>query len=150
MPRFALHSALTEISADQWDALAGAQPTLSHAYLSTLESSGCVSPRSGWTPRHAALWDGETLLAALPLYLKTHSYGEYVFDWAWAEAYHRHGLDYYPKWLSAIPFTPVPGSRILGRDAAIRRSLVGHLLDSVGESGASSLHILFPTDEEAA
>lgn len=150
MPRFALHATLAEIPADQWDALAGPQPTLSHAYLSTLERSGCVSSRTGWTPRHAALWEGETLLAALPLYLKTHSYGEYVFDWAWAEAYHRHGLEYYPKWLSAVPFTPVPGQRLLGRDAASRRSLLGHLLGSVADSGASSLHILFPTDEEAA
>ncbi|WP_346286147.1 GNAT family N-acetyltransferase [Zoogloea sp.] len=146
---FRLHSALAEIPADQWDALTGDQPTLSHAYLSTLESSGCVSPRSGWTPRHAALWEGDQLLAALPAYLKSHSYGEYVFDWAWAEAYHRHGLEYYPKWLSAIPFTPVPGARILGRDAMARHSLVGHLLETVRESGASSLHILFPTDEEA-
>ena len=150
MPTFRLHPAVTEIPADQWDALASDQPSLSHAFLSALEESACVTPRSGWGPRHAALWEGERLLAAMPLYLKSHSYGEYVFDWAWADAYRRHGLDYYPKWLAAVPFTPVPGRRILGRDEASRRQLLALLLDEVRESGASSLHVLFPTDEETA
>ena len=81
MPRLHLHSAIDEIPAPTWDALAGDQPSLSHAYLSALETSGCVSSHTGWTPRHAALWEGDTLLAVMPLYLKTHSYGEYVFDW---------------------------------------------------------------------
>jgi predicted N-acyltransferase len=122
---------------------------LSHAYLSALETSGCVSPRTGWTPRHAALWEGDTLLAAMPLYLKTHSYGEYVFDWAWADAYQRHGLDYYPKWLAAVPFTPVPGQRVPGRDEASRRLLIHAVREEVERSGASSLHILFPDADEA-
>lgn len=148
MPTFHLHAALAEIPADQWDALAGQAP-LAHAFLSTLEASGCVAPRTGWTPRHASLWEGDTLLAAMPLYLKAHSYGEYVFDWAWADAYQRHGLDYYPKWLAAPPFTPVPGRRILGRDEASRRALLGQVLALVRHSGASSFHLLFPTAEEA-
>jgi hypothetical protein len=149
MPSFRLHPAIAEIPADQWDALTGGQPALAHAFLATLEASGCVAPASGWAPRHAALWNGDTLLAAMPLYLKSHSYGEYVFDWAWADAYQRHGLNYYPKWLAAVPFTPVPGPRLLGRDASSRRVLIKHVLDEVRQSGASSLHILFPTDEEA-
>ena len=149
MPSFRLHPALAEIPADQWNALAGAQPGLSHAFLTTLETSGCVAPRTGWAPRHAALWEGERLIAAMPLYLKSHSYGEYVFDWAWADAYRRHGLDYYPKWLSAVPFTPIPGPRILGRDAASRQALIGQVLQEVRTSGASSFHVLFPDAEEA-
>ncbi|MBN8283244.1 GNAT family N-acetyltransferase [Zoogloea sp.] len=148
-PHLHLHSAIDEIPAPAWDALAGDQPSLSHAYLSALEASGCVSPRTGWTPRHAALWEGDTLLAAMPLYLKTHSYGEYVFDWAWADAYRRHGLDYYPKWLAAVPFTPVPGLRVPGRDEASRRLLIHAVREEVERAGASSLHILFPDADEA-
>lgn len=150
MPLLRLHAAIDEIPAAAWDALTDGQPPLAHAYLSALETSGCVAPRTGWTPRHAALWEGDTLLSAMPLYLKTHSYGEYVFDWAWAEAYHRHGLDYYPKWLAAVPFTPVPGLRVPGRDAASRRLLIDGVLEEVKRSGASSLHVLFPAPEEAA
>ncbi len=149
MPSFRLHPAIADLPAGQWDALAGGQPGLSHAFLATLEASGCVAPRTGWEPRHAALWEGGQLVAAMPLYLKHHSYGEYVFDWAWADAYRRHGLDYYPKWLSALPFTPIPGRRLLGRDTAARRALLGHVVDSVRDSGASSLHVLFPADEES-
>lgn len=148
MPTLRLHAALAEIPAPQWDALAGQTP-LAHALLAGLEASGCVAPRTGWTPRHAALWEGDTLVAAMPLYLKAHSYGEYVFDWAWADAYQRHGLDYYPKWLAALPFTPVPGQRILGRDEASRQLLLARVLEMVRHSGASSFHLLFPTDEEA-
>ncbi|MDD3355108.1 GNAT family N-acetyltransferase [Zoogloea sp.] len=149
MPDFRLHPSIAELPADQWDALVGGQPCLQHAFLDALETSGCVAPRTGWHPRHAGLWDEGTLLAAMPLYLKEHSYGEYVFDWAWADAYQRHGLDYYPKWLSALPFTPVPGRRLLGVDDASRRSLLGHLLNTVAASGASSLHVLFPAADEA-
>ncbi|MBL8434065.1 MAG: N-acetyltransferase [Zoogloea sp.] len=148
MPTFRLHAALAEIPALQWDALAGQAP-LAHALLAGLEASGCVAPRTGWAPRHATLWNGDTLVAAMPLYLKAHSYGEYVFDWAWADAYQRHGLAYYPKWLAALPFTPVPGRRILGRDEASRRLLLARVLEMVRGSGASSLHVLFPTTEEA-
>ena len=145
---FRLHPAIAEIPADQWDALAGDQPCLSHAFLAALETSGCVAPGTGWVPQHAALWDGPRLLAAMPMYLKHHSYGEYVFDWAWADAYRRHGLDYYPKWLSALPFTPVPGLRVLGVDEASRRALISRVIEQVRDSGASSLHVLFPTEEE--
>jgi len=89
------------------------------------------------------LWDGAELAAACPLYLKSHSYGEYVFDWAWANAYAEHGLRYYPKALVAVPFTPAPGSRLLARDAATREALVHALIEWCGESRLSSLHVLY-------
>lgn len=109
--------------------------------------------RTGWRPQYLTLWskdkDGGQLQAALPLYQKTHSYGEYVFDWAWAEAYQRNGLDYYPKLLSAIPFTPVTGSRLLARDAAARRALIDALCGIQRRSGVSSTHLLYPPQEQA-
>ena len=144
---------IARIDARQWDALvdascASAAPCIRHAFLHALEESGCVGGRSGWTPAHATLWRGGTLGAAMPLYVKTHSRGEYVFDWAWAEAYQRHGLDYYPKWLAAVPFTPIPGPRLLGHDHGARRELLAALLAKALESGLSSLHLLFPLDRE--
>jgi hypothetical protein len=144
---------ITDIEATQWDALLDASatavpPCLRHAYLAALEDTGCVGGRTGWTPAHATLWQQGELTAAMPLYLKDHSYGEYVFDWAWAEAYHRHGLDYYPKWLSALPFTPIPGPRLLGRDLRARRALLDAVLAQVRASGCASFHVLFPAADE--
>jgi len=145
------HARIDEIPAATWDALAGNdQPFLRHAWLAALEAAECVGGRSGWQPAHAALWDGERLLAAMPLYLKQHSMGEYVFDWSWAEAYERNGLAYYPKWLAAIPFTPVPGQRVLGGDADARRTLLLGVLESARHSGLSSFHMLFSQDDESA
>nr|WP_241762882.1 GNAT family N-acetyltransferase [Aromatoleum aromaticum] len=132
-----------------WDALTNGQVCVSHAFLAALEATGCVGAGTGWLPRHATLWEGPQLVAAMPLYEKHHSYGEYVFDWAWAEAYARHGLAYYPKWLAAVPFTPVPGMRLLGRDTTSRKALLQATLASAEESGLSSLHVLFPTETEA-
>ena len=119
-----------------------------HAFLSALEDSGSVASATGWRPQHLGLWSQGSLVAALPLYEKYHSYGEYVFDWAWADAYARHGLDYYPKLLSAIPFTPVPGARLLGPDPAARRQLLEAALQLAHERGVSSLHVLFPEAAE--
>jgi predicted N-acyltransferase len=152
--RFLLLDDLSAIEPVQWDALARDEngvvaPGLSHAFLRTLESTGCVGPGTGWTPRHATLWHGKEMIAAMPLYEKDHSYGEYVFDWAWAEAYERNGLPYYPKWLAALPFTPLPGRRLLGRDAESRRGLLGAVLAHVAGSGHSSFHLLLPTEEES-
>ncbi|NMG34542.1 GNAT family N-acetyltransferase [Azoarcus sp. TTM-91] len=147
---FHLLSSLDQVPARDWNALAGSQACLSHAYLHTLEATGCANAETGWTPRHATLWRDGTPLAALPLYAKQHSYGEYVFDWAWADAYRRHGLDYYPKWLSAVPFTPIPGARLLGQSADSRQQLLAATLEMARQSRLSSLHLLFPTEEEAA
>ncbi len=150
-----LDSAL-QIDAQRWDALLAlqAQPTpfMQHAYLAALERSGSAVPAKGWGPRFITLWDatGE-LQAACPLYLKSHSRGEYVFDWAWADAHHRHGLAYYPKAVVAVPFTPVPGTRLLAHDAASRAALVDAMLALGRELGWSSLHLLFghPLDLQA-
>ncbi|MCC7325808.1 MAG: N-acetyltransferase [Burkholderiales bacterium] len=142
--------ALRRIAAADWNALAGGQPFVSHAFLSALETTGCAVPRTGWSPRFLTAWQGDTLVGALPLYAKAHSYGEYVFDWGWAEAYRRHGRRYYPKLLAAVPFTPVPGPRILAADARTRRALLEHALDLVNREGYSSLHVLFPTAEDCA
>ncbi len=138
-----------------WDALLAAQarptPFMRHAYLHALHASGSAVEGTGWAPRFALLERDGMLAGACALYLKSHSYGEYVFDWAWADAYRRHGLAYYPKWLAAVPFTPVPGTRLLAVDAQARDALARGLLDLARESGVSSIHLLFPdADDEAA
>lgn len=144
--------ALGQIDPSAWDALPGPrlQPFVTHAFLSALHDTGCAVPRTGWTPRYLTAWQGPTLVGALPLYAKTHSYGEYVFDWGWAEAYRRHGRRYYPKLVAAIPFTPVTGPRLLAPDPAVRRALAGHALEAVRDGAYSSLHLLFLEDDERA
>src|SRR6185436_20810500 len=128
---------------------AGGHPFLLHAFLSALHDSGCASASTGWTPRYLTAWTGDALVGALPLYQKAHSYGEYVFDWGWADAYRRHGRRYYPKLVAAVPFTPVTGPRVLG-DAATRRALVGAALALVESGRQSSFHALFVTADLAA
>jgi uncharacterized protein len=146
-------SSLSEIGQEQWDALVSAQedpnPFLSYAFLHALHESGSAAPETGWQPQYIVLHDGEQLAAALPLYVKGHSYGEYVFDWAWADAYHRHGVEYYPKLLSAIPFTPVAGPRLMAVDDAARAALVEVLVATQGAAEVSSTHVLFPPEEQA-
>ena len=142
--------ALEAIAPTNWDALAGSQPFLSHAFLSALHATGCASRTTGWQPRYVTAWNDGVLIGALPLYAKTHSYGEYVFDWGWADAYRRHGRRYYPKLVAAIPFTPVPGPRLLGADPVTRRALLEVALTQVRSGRYSSLHVLFPTAGEAA
>jgi predicted N-acyltransferase len=147
-------SSLSEIGQADWDALVARQqepnPFLSFAFLHALHESGSATPETGWQPQYIALYDAdERLAAALPLYVKGHSYGEYVFDWAWANAYQEHGLDYYPKLLSAIPFTPVSGPRLLARDAGARAALVDVLIKTQKATDVSSTHVLFPPDEQA-
>ncbi len=140
------------IDAAQWNALVEARPSatpfMRHEYLLALHASASASPAAGWTPRFIAVFDGDTLVAACPLYLKDHSYGEYVFDWAWADAYRRHGLDYYPKLLGAVPFTPVPGARLLARDDASRDLLLRALTTFAEQAGLSSAHLLFIDDAD--
>lgn len=128
-------------------------PFMRHEYLGALESSGCATPQTGWSPRFLTLSSHEgQLQAACPLYIKSHSRGEYVFDWSWAGAYERHGLPYYPKGVVAVPFTPVSGSRLLARDAVARQALLDVMLDLSRHAGLSSLHLLFgmPQDMAAA
>ena len=140
---------LADVDAAQWNTLAGPQPFLRHEFLKALEDTGCVSARAGWLPQFVTAWQEGLLVGAMPLYLKHHSYGEYVFDWAWADAYQRHGLRYYPKLVSAIPFTPVTGPRLLGDSPQTRALLLAAALDLAKRLGSSSLHCLFPTETQA-
>ncbi|MEP6791867.1 MAG: peptidogalycan biosysnthesis protein, partial [Ramlibacter sp.] len=143
-----------EVPAATWNALLAAQsspgPFMRHEYLAAMEQSKSAVPATGWTPRFITLWRGDELQAGCALYLKAHSYGEYVFDWAWANAYEQNGVAYYPKALVAVPFTPVPGTRLLARDTAARAALVRRLLAWCGKEKLSSLHLLFGADEDIA
>ncbi len=142
------------IDAQAWDQLLEqqAQPTpfMQHAYLAAMHLSGSAVPKTGWTPTFITVHRDKTLVGAAALYLKAHSYGEYVFDWAWADAYQRNGLRYYPKLLGAVPFTPAPGSRLLAADADVRRVLVAAIGSVAREYKLSSAHLLFIDDVERA
>ncbi len=142
------------IEATQWNALLARQaaptPFMRHEYLDALHRSGSAVPATGWHPQFLSLHEDGQLSAACPLYLKDHSYGEYVFDWAWADAYQRHGLAYYPKLLNAVPFTPVPGSRLLARDDQARAVLLRAMVQLASQSGLSSVHALFIDDADHA
>ncbi len=144
------------IAAEAWNELLFAQPSatpfMRHEYLCALHESASADGQSGWMPQFLAVFESDALIAACPLYLKDHSYGEYVFDWAWADAYQRHGLRYYPKLLDAVPFTPVPGPRLLARDATGRRVLLRGMQQLALEAQLSSAHLLFldEADQEAA
>jgi len=143
-----VHS-LTGVEPDEWNRLAGGDPFLRHEFLSALHDSGCASAATGWTPHYLLLRKHGTLAAAMPLYLKDHSYGEYVFDWAWADAYHRHGLNYYPKLVCAVPFTPVSGPRLLAGEPGDGERLIAAALELARALELSSLHCLFPTRPQA-
>jgi len=147
-------ASITDIAAAEWNALAGSgYPFIRHEFLAALEQSGSVSEQTGWSPRHLLVYDQAELIALLPLYLKTHSYGEFVFDQPWAAAYRQHGLAYYPKWLSAIPLTPCPGPRLLLKNssdqARVMRLLFDWIRDQSIEKGLSSWHCLFPEERQA-
>ncbi|MDP1687809.1 GNAT family N-acetyltransferase [Hydrogenophaga sp.] len=148
-------SSPSQIEESAWNALldldTDPSPFMRHEYLVAMHDSGSARPRAGWQAQFVTLWRGGDLQAACPMYLKNNSYGEYVFDWAWANAYSQHGLDYYPKALVAVPFTPVPGARLLARDAAARTALVKALIQRVRDEDLSSVHLLFaqPQDVKA-
>ena len=122
-------ASVQQLDPQTWNALLALQPAptpfMRHEYLAAMEQSGSATPETGWVIRVITIWDQGELLAACPLYIKNHSYGEYVFDWAWARAYEQHGLPYYPKAVMAVPFTPVPGSRLLARTQALRLAPAG-------------------------
>lgn len=141
---------LSAVDAGQWDALAGEQPFVRHAFLHGLERTGCVGGDTGWQPQHLLLRRQGVLVAALPLYLRDDSYGEFVFDFSWAEAYMRAGGHYYPKLLTAVPFTPVQGRRLLAGNDADRCLLIDTVLDLARHLRVSSWHCLFPLPEEQA
>lgn len=141
---------IEELPADAWNALAGDSPFVQHAFLHALEATGCVGAEIGWEPVHLALFRGDRLEAAMPLYVKHHSWGEFVFDWAWADAYRRHGLNYYPKLVCCAPFSPVPGPRLLARNDTDRTTLIQAALKLTRDLNCSSFHILFPTEADHA
>lgn len=152
--RIGVHSSAAEVPAIDWNRLLQRQahptPFMRHEYLLALEASGSADAGTGWQPAWLTITQGGRLRAACALYLKDHSYGEYVFDWSWADAYRRHGLAYYPKALCAVPFTPVPGSRLLADDDGWRDRLVDAIGRLLGEAGLSSAHVLFIDEADQA
>ena len=142
------------VAPDAWDALdTHGNPFLGHAFLAALEDTGCVGPASGWIPRHLLVRDGARLIAAVPLYEKSHSWGEFVFDFRWAEASHRAGIAWYPKLVAAVPYTPVTGPRLLverGANASARLEVARRLMDLVQATGAPVAQVNFTTAEDQA
>jgi hypothetical protein len=145
-------SSIEQVGIDKWNAIAGIDyPFLRYEFLHALEASGSVGAQSGWQPQHLLVENADELMAILPLYIKMHSFGEYVFDHAWAQAYERHGLDYYPKLLSAIPFTPATGSRLAHNvtdEAELIKIVSDALIKQCESINASSWHCLFPSEKE--
>jgi predicted N-acyltransferase len=141
-----------QVNAKGWDALLRQQgvdsPFMRHAYLKALHDSRCASPTTGWGLHFIVLEAAGQMVAACAVYVKEHSYGEYVFDWAWANAYHQHGIPYYPKALVAVPFTPVSGARLLATNPTTRVALVRAVLRWCADNGLSSLHLLFTSPED--
>jgi predicted N-acyltransferase len=145
-------TAIGSIDTAAWNALAGDNPFLRHEFLSALEQSGCVGPGTTWQPCYLVARDERGLAGALPLFIKYDSLGEFVFDWSWADAYERSGRNYYPKLVAAVPFTPATGRRLLLReanDATTAAALIQAARAAAVELGASSLHVLFPTEPES-
>jgi len=153
IPSLKIIEDLRDIPVADWDALAEGNPFLSHAYLFALQASGCATAEFGWQAQFITLWQDGLLIGAMPIYIKMNSYGEHVFDFAWAEAYHRHGLRYYPKLVCTVPFTPVSGPRLLVAPFAdkieVRDLLLKHALQYAKETGLSSLHCLFLDEADA-
>lgn len=146
-------NSITDISAQDWNSIVNCDyPFMRHEFLAAMELSESACTNSGWTPQHLVVFNGDTLIAVMPLYLKSHSYGEYIFDWSWAGAYERYGLDYYPKLLSAIPFTPATGPRLVHLDSIDQQQIYPYISQVLQahaiEIDASSIHILLPDKQE--
>lgn len=148
--KLTVHAAIADIGRAAWDACAGptGDPFLSYDFLEACEAAGCAVPARGWGPRHLAAERDGRVVGVMPLYLKAHSQGEYVFDHAWADAYERAGGRYYPKLLSAVPFTPVTGPRLLSPEPEVRAALLSGAVALCDQAGASSLHVNFPVEAE--
>lgn len=143
------HPAIAAIPPDRWDALGDGNPFTAHRFLHALESSGSVGKGTGWQPLHLTVERGDEIVGAAPLYAKSHSQGEYIFDHAWAQAYLRAGGDYYPKLQCAVPFTPASGARLLSPDPAVRQALLAGMTQIAERGGASGVHVTFCTEAEA-
>jgi predicted N-acyltransferase len=149
------HTTITELPAAAWDALrANNNPFVAHSFLSALEDTGCIRPDWGWQAHHLGLYDDSCLVAAAPLYLKGNSHGEFVFDWGWARAWERAGGQYYPKLLNGVPYSPVPGPRLLAgnseRTPSLQRELVTAMCREAGRLELSSIHANFLQPGELA
>ena len=150
--RVSFIDSINAIACDQWNSVAGTDyPFTRHEFLHALETSNATRQKSGWQPQHIVVYDDDNdtaPVAVMPLYVKYHSYGEYVFDWSWADAYHRHGLDYYPKLVAAIPFTPATGPRLCVKAGCNSADITGAVVEAMRQRAqqlnASSIHILFP------
>ena len=149
-----VHDSISDIAATDWNRVAGcAYPFLRHEFLNAAEQTGCVTPEQGWTPRHLTIGSRGHVRAAMPLYEKSHSWGEFVFDWAWANAYQQAGFSYYPKLVSAVPFTPAPCRKLLladPLDTDAANALLHAAITLADESDCSSLHVLFPHADEVS
>ncbi|MDP2805453.1 MAG: GNAT family N-acetyltransferase [Gallionellaceae bacterium] len=148
-PTLRIFESIKEIPRQPWNELAGSNPFLKHEFLSALQDSGCAVSETGWEARFLTLWQEEVLVAGMPLYLKYHSWGDFVFDHAWAQAYERAGLRYYPKLQSSVPFTPATGNRLFAATPELRAALLQAAIRFAQELGVSSLHILFPPEAQA-
>ena len=152
--KISFHNSIEEISKKEWDSLLNDTnyPFLKHEFLSLLENTSCVGGKTGWIPLHITISRENSLLAAMPLYLKSHSQGEFVFDHSWANAFYQHGLDYYPKLVSSIPHTPASGPRLLIREGENKKELFEMIQEGVkniaAKNNISSWHILFPKEDE--
>lgn len=137
---------MSDLNENAWQALWQSQyPFIQHGFLTALEEAQCVGANSGWQPVYLVVEDGDSLVGAMPIYIKSHSYGEYVFDWSWADAYHHHGFDYYPKLINAIPFTPATGPRFAATNDQVAQALLQAFIQLAQSVGASGVHCLFPS-----
>lgn len=134
---------------ESWDTLHGGNPSLRRDFFVALEESGCAAPLAGWQGHFLLLLEEKELVGGMPLFFKTNSYGEFVFDWAWADAYERNGLKYYPKLISAVPFTPISGMRAIAASGEHRRALMAAAMELARGARVSSFHCLFPPEKEA-
>jgi len=151
--KISLINRIDEIPREDWNGITGLEyPFIRYEFLHALEKSACVSEETGWTPQHCLVYDNGDLIALMPLYRKIHSHGEYVFDFEWAHAYRQHGLSYYPKWLTAIPFTPCEGERLFVKTGvekkAVLESILNHINKTAETENISSWHCLYPTSTE--
>jgi uncharacterized protein len=143
-------SSIQQINQSAWEALRAdaSHPFTSFDFLNLLEESGSLRAQYGWKPMHLALFDGEQMIAAAPCYLKSNSHGEFVFDWAWADAYERAGGDYYPKLLIGVPYSPITGERLLARDADAKLALIDAIVALMQQYDLSSVHVNFLTEAD--
>ncbi len=149
-----VHSSIDSIDPLDWDALVGAQgsPFLEHAWLNAVEQTGSASAETGWHPQHLTVWRGDALVGAAPAYVKTHSMGEFVYDWSWANAARQLGVSYYPKLVVGVPFTPVAGQRLMvasGEEGSLEGLMVRALLQRASETDCAGLHVLFDPQDQS-